>query len=306
MATTRQSIVRGPGTVSYNGVKLFDSSGITAEVDSATADINSSLSGKLDTIKTDQIGKISLTPVGEISNAILAVLYPDWIRNNSVGQSIFGATDTSLVISSRAGKKVTFAAAGITKVPEIYLSPVKTSFGSAEFTALVANGKLPDEAGAFYTVEDAEYADGEPSRLNLTGFHYAGVFGGLTIPDTVDGWTISIELQTEPVPTDSQGTIDYTFTGVIVRASCTPLGLSEADILSKLPTGNARGASLASTSDLVISAEGGLTVTLKKAALVTGPLQWGATTLRAGQIGFVANLDATSGKLFDVSFGEAE
>ena len=55
-------------------------------------------------------------------------------------------------------------------------------------------------------------------------------------------------------------------------------------------------------SYLVIAATGGLTVTLKKATLVTGPLNWGTTTLRAGELGFTAHVDVTTGKLFDVEY----
>lgn len=53
MPTTRQSIIRGPGTVSFGGVKLFDADGIEASVESSTQEVPSSISGRLDTIKTD-------------------------------------------------------------------------------------------------------------------------------------------------------------------------------------------------------------------------------------------------------------
>ena len=300
MATTRQSIVRGPGTVTFNSVKIFDSNGISAEVDSSTQDVESSISGKLDTIKTDQIAKVTLTPVGSISKDLLDVFYPAFVKTPVIGQSLLGETDIPLVVSSKAGTKVTFAAAALTKCPDLLLSPVKTAFGSAEFSALLPNGKLPDETPALYTVVAAAYADGEPSRTGLTGCHYSGTFGSLSIPDTVEGWTVSVSMNLTPVTTDSQGTIDYTLSGVEVTARCTPLGLSEAQILSALPVLSGRGKSLASTDDLVIAAEGGLTVTLKNAALVTGPLNWGATALRAGELGFTANLD-DAGALFDVS-----
>ena len=300
MSTTRQSIIRGPGTVSFGGVKIHDSSGITANIESSTQDIDSSVAGKLDTIKTDQTGKISLTPVGNITQALLDLFFPSWMKKPVFGTSIMGETDRPLVVSSRAGMKVTFACAGLTKCPELLLSPVKTAFGGIEFTAVVANGKLPGETGAFYSVAAAEYDGGEPSREGLSGRHYQATFGDLAIPDTQDGWTVTPELQLEPVGSDSQGTIDYTLSGVTVRASCTPLGLSEADILAALPVGKGRGASLASASDLVIAADGGLSVTLKNAALLTGPIQWGASQLRAGQLGFVANI-AADGTLFDVT-----
>ena len=305
MATTRQSIVRGPGTVTFNGVKLFDASGITAEVDSTTKEIPSSIAGTLDTIKTDQVGKISLTPIGNVSAEILATLFPSWIQKPVIGQSVFGSTDKPLVVSSMAGTKVTFNAAALTKCPDLMLSPVVTAFGGVEFTALLANGKLPDEAGAFYAVTSAAYADGEPPRDNLSGFHYQGTFGALTIPDTEAGWTVTVEQNLNPVMTDSQGTIDYTLGGVTVRARCVPLGLSESQILAALPVAKGRGASVATTDDLVISSAGGLTVTLKNAALVTGPIQWGTTQLRAGEIGFVAHV-AADGQLFKVEMASAE
>ena len=306
MATTRQSIIRGPGTVTFGGATIFDASGIDAAIDSATFDVPSSISGKLDTIKTDQTGKVTLTPVGNLSEALVALLYPSWLQSPEIGRSLFGTSDQPLVVASRAGQKVTFYAAAVTKFPDLNLSPIKTAFGSVEWTALLSTGKLPTDANSFYAVRAATYADGEPPRDGLTGYHYAGTFGALSIPDTVDGWTVSIDAQLDPVTTDSQGTIDYTLGGVNVTARCTPLGLTESQILAALPALSGRGASLAGANDLVIAATGGLTVTLNKAALVTGPLQWGTTTLRAGELGFTANIDPSTGKLFEVAYTDPD
>ena len=308
MATTRQSIIRGPGAVTFGGVTIHDASGIAAEIESATQDIPSSIAGKLDTIKTDQIGKVTLTPVGTLSEALLGVLFPSWMRTPVLGQSVFGSSDAPLVVQSRAGTKLTFTAAALTKCPGLQLSPVKTAFGQAEFTALLPNGKLPTDATTkLYAVAAQPYNLGEPARTGLSGLHYSGALGeSLVIPDTLDGWTVEVEAQLEPVTTDSQGTIDYTLTGVSARAKCTPLGLTEAQILAALPVLSGRGASLAGAEDLVIEADGGLTVTLKCASLVTGPLNWGATALRAGEIGFVANIDTSDGSLFDVEYTDPE
>lgn len=301
MATQRQSIIRGPGTVTFGSVKLFDQGGITAEIESGTSPIVSSMSGTIDTIKTDQSGKITLTPVGNLSSAIVAALFPSWVQKPDIGKSVFGSTDAPVVISSRAGTKVTFFATGLTKCPDLTLSPVKTAFGSMELTALLANGKLPTDANSFYKVETAAYADGEAPTAGLSGFHYTGTFGSLSIPDTMDGWTVSVALNLNPVTTDAQGTIDYTLQGVEVTAKCTPVGLTESQILAALPITKGRGASVATTNDLVIEATGGLKVTLKNAALITGPIQWGATMLRAGEIGFVAKI-AADGQLFKVEY----
>jgi hypothetical protein len=214
-------------------------------------------------------------------------------------------------VHSRAGTKVVFTAAALTQCPELRLSPVATAFGQAQFTALLPNGKLPtDRTTKFYTVTSATYADGEAPREALSGFHYTGELGDgvLTIPDTLDGWTVTPELQLEPVSTDSQGTIDYTLGGVRARATCTPLGLSEAQILGALPALQGRGKSTASANDLVIAAADGLTVTLKNATMLRGPLQWGNTTLRAGEVAFTAHRafsQGTPGAVFSVAMTPA-
>ena len=293
MATSRTSIIRGPGAVKFGDVTLYDADGITAEVETATQEVPSSISGPLDTIKTDQTGSVSLTPCGQISADILAALFPH--QTPSIGASLCGGTDTPLIVHSLAGTKVTFLNAFLSGIPELRLSPVKTAFGQAAFTALLANGKAPGDENAFYSVAAATYNLNYPDPTGITGVHYAGTFGSLSIPDTADGWTVNVDLSTDPVQTDSLGTIDHTLAGVTVRAKCTPLELSESQILAALPIALGRGASLAGSDDLVIAGTGGLTVTLKNAKLVTGPLAWGNTTLRAGEIGFIAQRAFSSG-----------
>ena len=76
MSINRNTILRGPGTVKFGGVTVFDANGITCEIESATQGLPSSISGEIGTIKTDQTGKISFTPCGQISAAILAALFP--------------------------------------------------------------------------------------------------------------------------------------------------------------------------------------------------------------------------------------
>ena len=260
MATSRTSIIRGPGAVKFGAVTLYDADGINAEIDSATQEVPSSISGPLDTIKTDQTGSVTLTPCGQLSADILAALFPH--QTPQIGASLCGAADTPLLVHSLAGTKVTFLNAFLSGVPELLLSPVKTAFGQAAFTALLANGKAPGDENAFYKVESGAYNLGYPDPEGLTGVHYTGTFGPLSIPDTADGWTVNVELGTE------------------------------------------RGASLRGESDLVIAGAGGLTVTLKNAKIVTGPLAWGNTTLRAGEIGFIAQRafsQGTAGALYTVA-----
>ena len=45
MSINRNTILRGPGTVVFGGATLYDASGITCEIESATAGLPSSVSG---------------------------------------------------------------------------------------------------------------------------------------------------------------------------------------------------------------------------------------------------------------------
>lgn len=293
VATNRNTILRGPGTVKFGGATVFDANGITCEIESATQGLPSSISGEIGTIKTDQTGKISFIPCGQISAAILAALFP--YASAAIGSSACGAADTPCVVHGLSGTRVTLVNCCVQKMPEIYLSPVKTAFGSVELAAALGLAKAPGDADAFYKVEQAAYDSGAPDPEGITGVQYAGTFGDLSIPDTLEGWTITPEVTLEPVTVDSVGTIDWTIAGVSCTATCTPVGLTEAEILAALPVSGARGSMIGGESDLVVSGAGGLKVTLKNASLVRGPLQWGTTTLRAGELGFTAHRSFSGG-----------
>ena len=305
MAINRTNILRGPGTVIYNtgndAQTIFDATGITADVESSSQEIPSSVSGAIDTIKTDQVGTIRLTPCGQLSDDLLALLYP--YGTPSIGARVFPDADVPLTVHSVAGTKVTFVNAALTTMPPLTLSPVKTAFGEAVFTALLGLGKKPSDTNSFFTTAAAAYASGGPDPTGIVGVQYSATFGSLNILDTLDGWTVTPEIQLEPVTTDLLGTVDYTVSGVTCTATCTPLGLTESQLLGALPIAKDRGTSLKGAADLVITGAGGLTVTLKNATMLRGPLQWGNTTLRAGEVQFTAHrafTDGAPGAVFSV------
>ena len=299
----RKNILTGPGAAKYDGVTLHDADGINVTIDSATQDIVSSVSGPMDTIKTDQQGTVTLAPCGVLTQAILDILFPH--QNPAIGSRIFGDADKPMLVNGIDGKQVKLFNAALTGVPELRLSTIQTLFGQATFTALIADGKSPDATDAFYAVATVPYADGVPDPTGITGTPYTATFGTLTLPDTLDGWTITIELATQPITTDNIGTVDLLLTGITIRAACTPLGKSVEEILNALPVNKLRGASARTNNDLIIAGQGGgLKVTLCNAALLTGPIQWGNTQLRIGQIGFIAHRRFSDGQLYKVEISE--
>jgi len=297
---TRDTIVRGPGTVVFDGVQIDGRDGINATIDSATQDLTTDAKGKIGTMKTDQVGKVTATPYGRVTKQLLALLYPH--RSPVIGSSLLGAADRPLTIRSAAGRKVVFSSAALTRPPELRLSPVSTAFGQCEFTAVLARLKYPDEPGAFVDVIAEPFGTFDSARPQ-TGAVYTATYGDVTFRDTVDGWRVAVEPQIEIVTVDNLGSIDIMLSGMNVTARCTPVGFDEQDIISMLPATRARGADIVGP-DLVIAGTNGLAVALKNAALLQGPLQWGNAQLRTGELMFTANVDGATGKLYEIMFSD--
>lgn len=305
MATDRTTLIRGPGAVQYGTTVLHDANGIQADIQVATNPVATSLYGEIDQWINNRFGTISFTPAGEVTTAILAALYPH--QTLSIGDSIFGDTDTALIVHSKAGTKVTYHCAALTQPPQLRLSATQVAFGgAAQFRAILAKNKDPADSGALYTVAAAAYSAATyPFAADtLVRGAYSGDWDGTTIIPRA-GWTIDVQLNTEPITTDHDGEIDIILTGITVTARCEPQNLTEATLATLIPYTAAQGSSIRAGKALTITAGAGtITATLTDARPIVGPLQWGTTTLRAGELAFIAQRSltgATPGDLYSIA-----
>ena len=296
----RDNLNLGPGSLVFGnapGLVIYDSTGINLDTDLATKDLPSSLLGKAATLQTDRVAKVSATPVGELSQALLDLFFP-W-RNLllATGKPIHTpGVDVPLVIHAMSGKRVKLLNAVLVKPPEMILSTVETSFGRLEFDAITPGDKTSTDP--LYALDDLAYDLGAHDTP-LSGVAYTAKCGALLINSTVNGFRVSVEPQLTAVQTDEAGTLTWFVSGVNVTARCTPTQLSELDILAALDINRGRGRPIGGADPLVISGPGGLEVTLNRASLRKGPLKWGNTELRAGELEFTANAKP-DGSLYDV------
>lgn len=308
MSVQRDSIVKGPGSVFYNAgdvaeVVFHDKEGIKSELITSTEKLPSSIFGKLASRLNDQIGKTTFTPVGVLSAEILAALYPAAYTTPSIGASLFGAADVPICVHSKAGTKLTWVNGAFTTMPEIMLSARKTALGSAELTHVLKYNADRTAAGSMYAIASEAYADAGFSESDIKMVPYVGTWGAI-LPgiQAAEGWTITPTLEIEAREVDDMGTIDFYLKSVEISAKCRPLGLSETNILSNLPSEQNIGSVPTNQADLTIAGTGGLTVVLKNATLLEGPLQYGNTELRAGELMWTANPDVSAGgALFSVA-----
>lgn len=314
-ALTRQSIVRGHGQVIMPGpVTIPCAGGIEADIEIKDLELDADDIAKFDRRLQDIMGKITFTPAGILTQAIIDALYPAALRTPVLGTSLFGAVDVPYIIHSKAGQKVTFNSGALTKMPSLNLGVTKQLYGAAEITALRGNGLEWSNAAALYTLSAASYVDSVIKSIEVPTRPYTGAWGSILasiVPES--GWTVDFTVDTSPDQIDGYGTSDYILNSVGCIAKCRPKNLSETqlDALLVQNTGVAIGMSRRRAANLVISsgiAVGDLSVTLYDACILRGPLQWKGVEVRPNEIAFAASRTETSGvygALFAIAIASA-
>lgn len=297
MGIARSSILRGPGHVALGSNVFHTTNGFSAELVKERFEIDTDTEGVLDHRMRDRRVELAYTPAGKLSAAFLTALHPH--QTPVIGASLFGAADVAAYAHSKAGKKLTLHSAAIVRCPDLFLGATKKLFGPATIAAITKSGADPEDAGSLYTIATTAYTEPALASADVKTEVFAAAWGSILASIIAnDGWTITTELGIEYHTPSDFGTLDAILTSVGVMAKCRPMNLSEDDIWDAMVVQNdadaAIGSSLRSGSDLVINSSS-LTVTLKDAALVEGPLRWGKTELRAGEIGFIAHRAESAG-----------
>jgi hypothetical protein len=290
MPINRTTIIRGPARISFNSEEFYSKDDITVRTRFETFDIGSSMFGKVDERVREIISEVSFTPVGEIE--ALATLFP--YQPSGLGSSVFGGTDKALVIRSTAGQTITYPAAAITRMPTLTLSAVATVFGNVTFTCIGKNNEAWSAADHRIAIASQVYANSGFSPSAIITQPYTVTWGATTF-ETVGGVTIDISAGMDNVTVDSEGIVDMTLQTVTATARMQPLGLTETQLLTAAKVqgaGAGRGKSLGNgASNLVVAGtrDANISVTLTAAAIKEFGFNFGSSTLRAGEVQFVAN-----------------
>jgi len=290
MSISRSTLTRGPAYAAFNSASFQFAGDSKIEIVPTTQDVRAALYGKIDETVSDLAIKCSGTPLTWTS---LSVLFP--YLTPSVGQRLYGNTDTPLVWASNNGDVITVANAAVTRMPDLTLGVEKDILGPVEFTGLIINGGDPETVNSYYTI-----ATGQPFTspaldvTKLTRQHYTAAWGsflGFTSFQAQDTWTISHELELNPVKVQGR-TVDQTILSYRCLAKCKPAEPTLANIDAALVmqgSGARQGRRLsANSADLVITGQNSVSITLKNAALKTAGFVFGGKPLRNGELGWVS------------------
>lgn len=292
----RTSIITGPALVTFGGQTFWSKGDITLKPNNKNFKVATSAFGDVDERTEDKSMEISFEPDGRFTDGLAAVLWP--YAAMPIGTSVFGGSDSPLVIHSRAGTKVTVHNAALTKTPDLRLGVSKTIQGSLTFTGLLKNSTDPTDAAAYYTVTTESYPGDTGFDIgDIKTLAYDSAWGGSAPWSsflTQEGWEVSFDLSLAPQMVDGLGTVDMSLQSLGVTARAIPVGPTEAQILTSMGNTRALGASVASANDLIVSATG-LYFSLSKAGLRSAELGYGAERKRAGQLEWFATRTVTAG-----------
>lgn len=284
------TIIQGPALVTHNGYSFYSEGAVTVRYQRETFNPGAAAYGKLGERLKSTRAVISFTPAGMYTSATAAKYWP--YGATSVGASVFTGSALPTVILPLSGNKITYPRGGITKLPELRLSPVKTMWGAMEITCLGDPALEPTNAGYFQVVA-ATTADTNFDETKIVTPRYTAAYGSSPFdamePDE-EGFVVEPILGLKEMMPANFGLTDIIIESLGLRARFKPINLTEAQIATLINLQDAAakrpGDVIASTTtDLVISGTG-VTFTAKYMGAADAGLVYSPGEFRQGEVAF--------------------
>lgn len=310
---SQPTVVQGPAWVSHNGQVYYSQGNVDISYDYETWNPTVSHGGKLGDRLKSKMAKVSFTPSGMVNAAIAAKHWP--YTAASIGASIFTGAALPVVINPVVGSaqnKVTFARGGISKMPSLSMTTLKTVFGPMEITCL-GNPAIGSSGGAYFQAIAPAGADASFDETLIISPRYVASFTdnagvGFTNVEADDaGFEIEPVLELKPTSMANYGVIDIfvdslglraKFKPIAANSTSTQVALTEAQIVTGIglqdTTSLKPGDVIGQATDLVISGTG-LTFTGKYMGLSAAKLVYAIGEFREGDVAFVNKRTWTAG-----------
>jgi len=262
--------------------------------------------GDIDDPRMDEIVEVDFTPAGAFSEAMF-----DWMFSGvfalKPGQSIFPATDSPCHVHTLDGKLLTIANARVTTFPAIRFGAGNARFeGAAKLTGVIAKSTARTTAGALFTAPASETFTAVPLGTEWVHLPCAATWAlssPLTIVTDDKGWTLRAAHTISPRYNPDAGTYDFRVDAAVVEASCRPISITDATLISTAIIGASRALGQSSPSATLTLAEDnpGLTAVLYGARLVSRPMVYGDAEPRAGELTWRAHYGASGLAAVDIT-----
>ena len=294
MTITRTTLLGGPAAAVWNGRTYFAQSGIVVTPALELEAVDSDAQGILDATATGAPVMIKFAPSAPFAD--LVALYP-WLEG-APGTSLFGATDSPLVLIAANRVRLTFAAAAIVQMPDLTLGIRGATAGTVTFLALGARALPITAANRLVTIDTADFPALPTVTPQLADDFEITWGAGSGAPwrtlRALDGIKIHLAMETSPVRSAANALLDVTLDSLVVSvrfSPSTPSGPVEADVFAGLQVqgADAMPGRLLSTAARTLDVAGEhLWLRLPLAQLTAGPLTFDAVHPRVGELVFTA------------------
>ena len=245
--------------------------------------------GQIDDPAKDEIIEVEFTPAGNIAGGLLDWMYSG-VFSLLPGQSIFGSADSPVWVHTIDGKLLEISNARVTQFPTLQFGTGLPRFsGTAKMTGIIRKGVPRSAADCLFKAIVAEPFTAIPSIGEWVHLPCLATWA-LPTPRTImtnqDGWTFRAGHTVSPRYNPDVGTFDFRLEQIAVSASCTPINISDADLLSAAVIGaDRRLGKSGANADLTLAEDApGITAVLRNARLTEKPIIYGEGKPRAGQI----------------------
>jgi hypothetical protein len=308
---TLTTLLSGPATATWQGHTLFAQDGILITPALELDAVDSDAQGVVDATVTTGPVTIKFSPAAPFAD--LLALYP--FLDGAPGTSLFGPSDTPLVLVAANGVRLTFAAAAIAQMPDLNLTVRGAAAGAVTFVAIGARSLPVTAANRLVAIDTAEFPALPTTPPQLADDYQIswGAAPWLNLRPR-DGVTVKFSMKSRAVWSAANALLDITLESLAVTASFTPGtpgGLAEADLVAalQLQAGEPSGRLLSAGARTLKIAGEHLWVELPRAQLTAGPLRFDATHPRLGELMFTAtraamNAEDALGALAGLSEGE--
>lgn len=295
------TIIQGPAIITFKGLSYYFKGGIKRSLKRNTFKIESDVYGETDTRLKDTAVELTGTPAGQLTSDVnMGKMFPYSVTD--IGKSIFGASDSPLVIHTKDGVTITYARAAITKVPTLRLKPTDTLFGDMAFTCLGKSTVQPTDAGYFNALATAAFADATFDAETIKTARYTAAWGATAPYDVMgskEGFELEVGLDLVPISVDDFGIVDMTLKSLSGMARFAPTSLTEAQVAALLAyqdTGAILpGQSMAKANQDLVIASDVFSATLHKCGPVDMDSTFASGEHRHGVINWVAKRTWTTG-----------
>lgn len=245
--------------------------------------------GQVDDPRMDEYIEIDFTPANNFSASLFAWMFSG-VFSLLPGHSIFGANDTPLYVHTLDGQLLTVANARVTQFPTIRFGAGNARFeGAAKITGIIKKSTARTTAGALFTAAVAEAFTAIPDSdewIHLPCQATWGLAAPLTIVTDEKGWSLKAAHTISPRYNPDIGTYDFRVDASVVEASCRPISITDAQLISDAIAGASRALGQSSPSGTLTLAEDnpGLTGVLYGARLTNKPALFGEKEPRSGEL----------------------